>query len=87
MMDPPATRTARQLPFAESLCHRCAAPPRYIRTATSIFIMCPLLANKYPPQPVLSCLLFRRAERERGKVGETDGEQFQDDDASAESTK
>ncbi len=47
------------LPFPTSLCHRCAAPPRYVRTRTSTFVMCPLLPNKYPPQPVLRCPLFR----------------------------
>ncbi|TMB25970.1 MAG: hypothetical protein E6J62_08215 [Deltaproteobacteria bacterium] len=47
------------LPFPDSLCHRCAAPPRYVRSATSVFILCPLLPEKYPPQPVRSCALFR----------------------------
>lgn len=46
-------------PFPESLCHRCAAPPRYVRTGTSVFILCPLLPQKYPPQPVLRCPLFK----------------------------
>ena len=47
------------LPFPSSLCHRCAAPPRYIKSGKgSVFIMCPLLPNKYPPQPVRSCPLF-----------------------------
>jgi hypothetical protein len=54
------------LPFPESLCHRCAAAARYIRTATSMFILCPLVPNKYPPQPVLSCPLFQPAEGEQG---------------------
>jgi hypothetical protein len=45
-------------PFPESLCHQCAAPPRFVETATSTFIMCPLLPNKYPPQPVLKCAAF-----------------------------
>ncbi len=49
---------ASSLPFPESLCHRCAAPPRYIKTQTSTFILCPLLPKKYPPQPVRSCALF-----------------------------
>lgn len=49
-----------ELPFPDSLCHRCAAPPRYITSAKgSVFIMCPLLPQKYPPQPVRSCALFR----------------------------
>jgi len=46
------------LPFPESLCHQCAAPPRYVRSARSTFILCPLLPNKYPPQPVRRCELF-----------------------------
>jgi hypothetical protein len=47
------------LPFPESLCHRCAAPPRYVRTATSTFILCPILPEKYPRQPVRVCPAFR----------------------------
>lgn len=47
------------LPFAESLCHSCAAPARYVRTATSLFIRCPLLEEKYPRQPVRECPLYR----------------------------
>ncbi len=48
------------LPFPSSLCHRCAAPPRYITSAKgSVFILCPLLPGKYPPQPVRTCQLFR----------------------------
>lgn len=49
------------IPFAESLCHRCAAPLRYIRTARSLFLRCPLVADKYPRQPVLRCTQFRPA--------------------------
>jgi len=55
MSDPPAG----PLPFPQSLCHKCAAPPRYVRTGTSVFILCPLLPEKYPPQPVLRCPCFR----------------------------
>ena len=48
------------LPFPESLCNRCAAPPRYVHSGKgSVFILCPLLPNKYPPQPVVRCALFR----------------------------
>lgn len=48
------------LPFPTSLCHRCAAPPRYITSGRgSVFILCPLLPAKYPPQPVRTCALFR----------------------------
>ena len=46
------------LPFPESLCHRCAAPPRYVTSDRgSVFIHCPLLQS-YPPQPVLACALY-----------------------------
>ena len=48
-----------ELSYPNSLCHKCAAPPRYIRTATSLFILCPLLPQKYPRQPVLNCSLFK----------------------------
>jgi hypothetical protein len=50
------------VPFPDSLCHRCAAPPRYIRTARSLFIHCPIL-KQYPPQPVSSCDAFVPADR------------------------
>jgi len=49
----------RAVPFPESLCHRCAAPPRYVKTSTSVFILCPLLPERYPRQPVLDCPLYR----------------------------
>ena len=49
------------LPFAESLCHRCAAPPRYVRTARSTFVLCPVVPEKYPRQPVLACPFYRPA--------------------------
>jgi hypothetical protein len=59
--DPPGTSDppAAELPFPESLCHQCAAPPRYVRSARSVFIMCPVLPNKYPRQPVRECPMFR----------------------------
>jgi hypothetical protein len=41
-------------PFPESLCHLCAAPPRFIRTERSTFLFCPIL-KRYPPQPVTAC--------------------------------
>jgi hypothetical protein len=49
------------LPFPQSLCHRCAAPPRYVRTEQSVFVLCPVLPNKYPRQPVMSCPAFQPA--------------------------
>lgn len=51
------------LPFPTSLCHSCAARPRYVDTKTSTFILCPLVPGKYPPQPVKTCALY--AERPR----------------------
>ena len=54
------TSRDERLPWPESLCHRCAAPPRYVASARgSVFILCPLLPQKYPPQPVVRCPLFR----------------------------
>lgn len=72
---PSSTRESSRragLPFPTSLCHRCAAPPEYVRTRTSIFIRCPLLPEKYPRQPVLQCPLFRPAKEdlaERNPLG------------------
>ncbi len=54
MSDPPR-------PFPESLCHRCANL-RYVETAQSTFLLCPVLPNKYPRQPVRRCSLFRPRE-------------------------
>ena len=51
------TDGAPKLPFPDSLCHRCAAPPKYVRTARSVFIRCPIL-KLYPPQPVMACDAF-----------------------------
>jgi hypothetical protein len=46
------------LPFPESLCHRCAAPPRYVTTDRgSVFVYCPLL-KMYPRLPLLACRSF-----------------------------
>lgn len=45
-------------PFPGSLCHRCAAPPRYVTSDRgSVFIYCPVL-QRYPPQPVTACEAF-----------------------------
>jgi nucleoside-diphosphate-sugar epimerase len=52
---PPADEPS--LPFPDSLCHACAAPPKYVRTTRSIFIFCPLF-RRYPPQPVAACPKF-----------------------------
>jgi hypothetical protein len=46
------------LPFPESLCHQCAAPPRYVTTDRgSVFVYCPVL-KKYPRLPLLACRSF-----------------------------
>jgi len=50
----------KELPFPDSLCHTCAAPPKYIRTSRSIFLFCPIF-KKYPPQPVRACPEYRPA--------------------------
>ena len=45
-------------PFPESLCHACAAPPRYVTSDRgSVFIYCPVL-QRYPPQPLRECAAF-----------------------------
>jgi hypothetical protein len=47
------------LPFPSSLCHRCAAA-KYVQTKTSIYVLCGAMPQKYPPQPVEQCELFRK---------------------------
>ncbi len=46
-------------PFPQSICHDCAAM-RYVQTERSTFMLCPLLPQKYPPQPVRTCPQFRQ---------------------------
>jgi hypothetical protein len=44
--------------FPDSLCHDCAAPPRYIvNSRGSTFLFCPIF-KRYPPQPVRNCEKF-----------------------------
>lgn len=45
------------LPFPTSLCHRCAAL-RLVAGKHSTFLQCSALAQKYPPQPVRSCVAY-----------------------------
>jgi hypothetical protein len=52
------------LPFPDSVCHRCANS-RVIATRTSKFVLCTVLAVKYPRQPVSDCAEFKLAERRR----------------------
>ena len=63
MAKPP---TDRPRPFPDSLCHSCAAPPKYVEGRNATFILCPLLPNRYPPQPVKSCELYVAKTIERG---------------------
>ena len=51
----------KELPFPDSLCHTCAAPVKYIRTARSTFLYCPIF-RRYPPQPVRTCPEYRPLE-------------------------
>jgi hypothetical protein len=45
-------------PFPDSLCHSCAAPPRYVVSDRgTVFIHCPIL-KIYPPQPVRACAAY-----------------------------
>ena len=64
------TAVAEGLPFPDSLCHRCAAPPKYIRTERSVFIRCPIF-RAYPPQPVSVCEAFvpRETAETEGRPG------------------
>jgi hypothetical protein len=48
-------------PFPESLCHSCAAPPRYVTSDRgTVFIYCPVY-ERYPPQPVWACEEYRKS--------------------------
>lgn len=58
---PAATAVPLALPFPTSLCHGCAAPPRYVTSGKgSTFVLCPIGPTKYPPQPVHHCPLYRK---------------------------
>ena len=58
MADEAPAVPAAARPFPESLCHGCAAPPRYVTSDRgSVFIYCPVL-GRYPPQPVVACPAF-----------------------------
>lgn len=50
--------TTPPVPFPTSLCHRCGAR-RYVRSATSLFLLCTALPDKYQRQPVLRCEAWR----------------------------
>jgi hypothetical protein len=45
-------------PFPQSLCHGCAAL-KIVSGAQSTFLMCTVLPDKYPRQPVLQCAAFK----------------------------
>jgi len=57
-MADPASSAADPRLFPESLCHDCAAPPRFVTSDRgAVFIYCPVL-KRYPPQPVVACEAF-----------------------------
>jgi hypothetical protein len=50
-------------PFPDSLCHSCAASPRYVTSDRGVvFIYCPVY-ERYPPQPVRACEEYRPEHR------------------------
>ncbi len=53
-----------EVPFPQSLCHRCAAL-KQVKGANSVFLMCTALPNKYPRQPVVRCPAFVPAEEKK----------------------
>jgi hypothetical protein len=54
---PPGPRTSEPS-FPDTLCHSCAAPPRYVTSDRgSVFIYCPIF-KRYPPQPVHACTAY-----------------------------
>ncbi|HMF09666.1 MAG TPA: hypothetical protein VKJ00_11050 [Thermoanaerobaculia bacterium] len=55
-------------PFPESLCYRCAAPIKLIRTKRSTFLYCPVL-KRYPPQPISACEKFTPKENDEREPG------------------
>jgi hypothetical protein len=58
-------------PFPGSLCHSCAAPPRFVTSDRgSVFLYCPLL-GRYPAQPVTSCDAYRKVRED--KVPQAEG--------------
>ena len=59
MTDPfGAPAPPRETFFPDSLCHACAAPPRFtVSDRGAVFLWCPLW-KKYPPQPVRACEKF-----------------------------
>jgi hypothetical protein len=62
----PPDAAAAPRPFPDSLCHTCAAPPRYVTSDRgSVFIHCPIL-GRYPPQPVRACEAYRPAREAKG---------------------
>ena len=59
LTEPPREPALQSLPYPGSLCHSCAAPPRYVTSDRgSVFIHCPIFKT-YPPQPVLACHEYR----------------------------
>lgn len=53
----PLASTLDDVPFPESICHRCSRA-RHVMTKTSRFVMCTALSMKYPRQPIVTCPAF-----------------------------
>jgi len=50
-------------PFPTSVCHTCRHLRRVETARGSVFLMCTVLARKYPPQPVVRCAAHAPVER------------------------
>ena len=53
-----ADKSLEKALYPESLCRACAAC-RYVKGRATVFVMCTVMPEKYPPQPVLRCVAFR----------------------------
>ncbi len=54
--------SAKDILFDASLCPRCSNH-RQVKAARSTFVMCRVLPDKYPRQPVRACPAFRAGEQ------------------------
>lgn len=55
-------------PFPQSLCHHCQHR-RLVAGSRSTFILCVILPQKYPPQPVATCAAFARRDEDASGDG------------------
>jgi hypothetical protein len=54
--------SAKETLFDGSLCPRCSNH-RQVKTPRSTFVMCRVLPDKYPRQPVRACAAFRAGQQ------------------------